>query len=235
MLLEIKHATVYYEKSMALDDVSLNVAEGEVVTIIGANGAGKSTLMRAISALVPLTSGEIWFLGQRIDRMPTHEIVRRGIGHIPEDRKLFPYLKVISNLKLGASLRKDKGGINRDMDEIFERFPILGERRNQLAGTLSGGQQQMLAIARGLMARPKLLLMDEPSLGLAPLMIDEVGRVIQYINKRGVSVLLVEQNVSLAFRISTRGYALQVGRVVFKGNVEQLKSPETIRKAYLGA
>jgi branched-chain amino acid transport system ATP-binding protein len=235
MLLEIKRATVYYEKSMALDDVSLNVAEGEVVTIIGANGAGKSTLMRAISALVPLTSGEIWFLGQRIDRMPTHEIVRRGISHIPEDRKLFPYLTVISNLKLGASLRKDKGGIHRDIDEIFERFPILGERRNQLAGTLSGGQQQMLAIARGLMARPKLLLMDEPSLGLAPLMIDEVGRVIQYINERGVSVLLVEQNVSLAFRISTRGYALQVGRVVFKGDVEQLKSPETIRKAYLGA
>jgi branched-chain amino acid transport system ATP-binding protein len=235
MLLEIKRATVYYEKSMALDDVSLNVAEGEVVTIIGANGAGKSTLMRAISALVPLTSGEIWFLGQRIDRMPTHEIVRRGISHIPEDRKLFPYLTVISNLKLGASLRKDKGGIHRDIDEIFERFPILEERRNQLAGTLSGGQQQMLAIARGLMARPKLLLMDEPSLGLAPLMIDEVGRVIQYINERGVSVLLVEQNVSLAFRISTRGYALQVGRVVFKGNVEQLKSPETIRKAYLGA
>ena len=235
MLLEIKHATVYYEKSMALDDVSLKVAEGEVVTIIGANGAGKSTLMRAISALVPLISGEIWFSGRRIDRIPTHEIVRMGIGHIPEDRKLFPYLTVMNNLKLGASLRKDKGGINRDIDEIFERFPILGERHNQLAGTLSGGQQQMLAIARGLMARPKLLLMDEPSLGLAPLMIDEVGRVIQYINERGVSVLLVEQNVSLAFRISTRGYALQVGKVVFKGNVEQLKSPETIRKAYLGA
>jgi branched-chain amino acid transport system ATP-binding protein len=234
MLLRVKNITAHYGKSMALDDVSLEVAEGSVVCIIGANGAGKSTILRVISGLTPLTSGEVWFRDKRIDGTEITESVKLGIVHIPEGRKLFPYLTVLSNLRLGASLRKDKPGIKKDMEEVFERFPVLWERRNQQAGTLSGGEQQMLAIARGLMAKPRLLLMDEPSLGLAPIMVDEVGRVIKDINQRGVSVLLVEQNVPLALRVANRGYALQVGRVVLEGDTDKFKSTETVRRAYLG-
>ena len=234
MLLEIKNITVHYGKAIAVDSVSLEVADGSVVCIIGANGAGKSTILRALSGLTPLTSGEIWFLNSRIDRMEAHDIVKLGLVHIPEGRKLFPYLTVLSNLKLGASLRKDKAGINKDLDEVFERFPILWERRNQQAGTLSGGEQQMLAIARGLMAKPKLLLMDEPSLGLSPIVVDELGKVIKDINQRGVSILLVEQNIPLALRVANRGYALQVGRVVLEGDIVEFKSTETVRRAYLG-
>jgi branched-chain amino acid transport system ATP-binding protein len=234
MLLSVKNITVHYGKSMAIKDVSLEVAEGSVVSIIGANGAGKSTILRALSGLMPLTAGKIWFLGKRIDGLATPETVKLGIAHIPEGRRLFPYLTVLNNLKLGASLRKDKAGINQDMDEVFERFPILRERRNQQAGILSGGEQQMLAIARGLMAKPKLLLMDEPSLGLSPLMVDRLGQVIKDINQSGVSVLLVEQNVPLALRVATRGYALQTGRVVLEGDVNEFKSTETVKRAYLG-
>jgi branched-chain amino acid transport system ATP-binding protein len=234
MLLEVKHITMHYGKSMALDNVSLEVAEGVVVTIIGANGAGKSTILRAISGLTPLTSGEIWFLNKRIDGMATTEIVKFGIAHIPEGRHLFPYLTVLSNLKLGASLRKDKAGINQDMDEVFERFPILWDRRNQQAGTLSGGEQQMLAIGRGLMTKPKLLLMDEPSLGLAPIVVDELARAIKDINQGGVSVLLVEQNVPLALGVASMGYALQVGRVVLEGDIDKIKSSDIVKRAYLG-
>jgi branched-chain amino acid transport system ATP-binding protein len=234
MLLEVKHITMHYGKSMALDDVSLEVAEEAVVTIIGANGAGKSTILRAISGLTPLTSGEIWFLNKRIDGMATTEIVKFGIAHIPEGRHLFPYLTVLSNLKLGASLRKDKAGINQDMDEVFERFPILWDRRNQQAGTLSGGEQQMLAIGRGLMTKPKLLLMDEPSLGLAPIVVDELARAIKDINQGGVSVLLVEQNVPLALGVASMGYALQVGRVVLEGDIDKIKSSDIVKRAYLG-
>jgi branched-chain amino acid transport system ATP-binding protein len=234
MLLEVKNITVHYGKSIALDNVSLEVAEGFVVSIIGANGAGKSTILGALSGLVPLTSGEIYFMNRRIDRTNPTEIVKLGIVHIPEGRQLFPYLSALSNLKLGASLRKDKAGINQDMDEIFERFPILWERRNQQAGTLSGGEQQMLAIARGLMAKPRLLLMDEPSLGLAPIVVEQLGEVIQDINQEGVSVLLVEQNVPLALRVANRGYALQTGRVVLEGDINEFKSAETVKRAYLG-
>jgi branched-chain amino acid transport system ATP-binding protein len=234
MLLEVKNITVHYGKSMAIEDVSLEVAEGSVVSIIGANGAGKSTILRAISGLVPLTSGEIWFQNQRIDGVLPIKIVKRGIIHIPEGRHLFPYLTVLSNLKLGASLRRNRAGINQDMDRVFKLFPVLWNRRSQQAGTLSGGEQQMLAIGRGLMAGPKLLLMDEPSLGLAPIVIEELGEVIKDINQAGVSVLLVEQNVPLALGIATRGYALQVGRVVLEGSIEKLRSSETISKAYLG-
>ncbi len=234
MLLEVKDITVHYGKSIALDDVSLAVAEGSVVSIIGANGAGKSTILRALSGLVPLTSGEIWFQNRRIDGLSPIKIVKLGIIQIPEGRHLFPYLTVLSNLKLGASLRRDKAGINQDMDRVFKLFPVLWNRRSQQAGTLSGGEQQMLAIGRGLMAKPKLLLMDEPSLGLAPIVIEELGEVIKNINQAGVSVLLVEQNVPLALGIATRGYALQVGRVVLEGSIEELRSSETISKAYLG-
>jgi len=234
MLLRVEGLTVHYGKAMAVDSVSLGVAEGAVVSIIGANGAGKSTIMRAISGLAPLTSGEIWFGDRRIDGMAVNEIVKLGIVHIPEGRKLFPYLTVLINLKLGASLRKDKAGINKDLDEIFEHFPILRKRRNQKAGTLSGGEQQMLAIARGLMANPKLLLMDEPSLGLAPIMVDELVPVIKNINQGGVSVLLVEQNIPLVLRVANSGYALQTGRVVLEGDINEFKSTETVKRAYLG-
>jgi branched-chain amino acid transport system ATP-binding protein len=235
VLLEVKNITVHYGKSMALDDVSLEVVEGFVVSIIGANGAGKSTILRALSGLTPLTSGEIWFLDRRIDGMATPEIVGLGIIHIPEGRHLFPYLSVLVNLKLGASVRKDKDGINKDIDKVFARFPVLWDRRNQKAGTLSGGEQQMLAIGRGLMAKPKLLLMDEPSLGLAPIVVEHLGEVIKDINQEGVSVLLVEQNIPLALQVATRGYALQVGRVVLEGDIDEFKSTEIVRRAYLGA
>jgi branched-chain amino acid transport system ATP-binding protein len=234
MLLGVKNITVHYGKSLALDDVSLEVAEGSVVSIIGANGAGKSTILRAISGLTPLTSGEIWFLNQKIDGMTTTDIVKLGIVHIPEGRQLFPYLTVLSNLKLGASLRNDTDGISKDLEEIYKLFPILQERRNQNAGTLSGGEQQMLAIARGLMAKPRLLLMDEPSMGLAPIVVERLGEVIKDINGRGVSILLVEQNVQLALGVATRGYALQVGKVVLEGNIDKIKSSDIISRAYLG-
>jgi branched-chain amino acid transport system ATP-binding protein len=234
MLLEIKEMTIYYGKSMAVQDVSLEVAEGTVVSIIGANGAGKSTILRALSGLVPSTSGEIRFKGNRIDGRETTEIVRLGISLVPEGRQLFPYLSVLSNLKLGATLRKDKEGISRSLEEVYKLFPRLEERRNQKAGTLSGGEQQMLAIGRGLMARPKLLCMDEPSLGLAPIVIEQLAEVIKDINQRGMSVLLVEQNVQLALGVASRGYALQVGKVVLEGDIETMKSSDIVKKAYLG-
>jgi branched-chain amino acid transport system ATP-binding protein len=234
MLLDVKNITVHYGKSIALDDISLEVAEGSVVSIIGANGAGKSTILKALSGLVPLSSGEIWFQGRRIDGVTTTDTVKLGIVQIPEGRWLFPHLTVLSNLQLGASLRKDREGINRDLDEVFERFTILRERRNQKAGTLSGGEQQMLAIARGLMASPKLLLMDEPSLGLAPIVVEELGEVIRDINQAGVSVLLVEQNVPLALGVASMGYALQTGRVVIEGDIAKIKSSDVVKRAYLG-
>jgi branched-chain amino acid transport system ATP-binding protein len=234
MLLEIKSIAVHYGKSMAIEDISIRVSEGTVVSIIGANGAGKTTILRALAGLKPLTSGEIWFMGNRIDGRETTDIVKLGVSLIPEGRQLFPYLTVLSNLKLGASLRKDKDEINRDLEEVYKLFPRLQERRNQKAGTLSGGEQQMLAIGRGLMAKPKLLCMDEPSLGLAPIVIEQLGEVIKDINRRGVGVLLVEQNVHLALGVANRAYALQVGRVVLEGDIEEMKSSDIVKRAYLG-
>jgi branched-chain amino acid transport system ATP-binding protein len=234
MLLSVKDITVHYGKAIAVDHVSLEVAEGAVVTIIGANGAGKSTILKALSGLISLTSGQIWFLDRRIDGMAPYHIVSLGLVQIPEGRRLFPYLTVLSNLKLGASLRKDKAGITKDMGEVFEHFPILKERRDQKAGTLSGGEQQMLAIARSLMAKPKLLLMDEPSLGLAPLLVNELVPIIKNINERGVGVLLVEQNVPLALKTATSAYALQVGKVILKGDIDQFRGSEIVKRAYLG-
>lgn len=234
MLLEIKDITVYYGKSMAIKDVSLSVPEGSVVSIIGANGAGKSTILRTLVGLQPLSSGEIYFQGQKISGKETCEIVKMGIILVPEGRQLFPHLSVLSNLKLGASLRKDREEINRSMEDVFNLFPRLRKGTNQKAGTLSGGEQQMLAIGRGLMAKPKLLCMDEPSLGLAPIVIDQLGEVVKDINSRGVSVLLVEQNVHLALEIASRGYALQVGKVVLEGEIATLKNSDIIKRAYLG-
>jgi branched-chain amino acid transport system ATP-binding protein len=234
MLLSVNDITVHYGKAIAVDHVSLEVADGAVVTIIGANGAGKSTILKALSGLIPLTSGEIWFQDRRIDGMAPYNIVNLGLVQIPEGRRLFPYLTVLSNLRLGASLRKDKAGITKDMDEVFEHFPILKERRDQKAGTLSGGEQQMLAIARSLMGKPRLLLMDEPSLGLAPLLVNELVPIIKNINERGVGVLLVEQNVPLALKTATSAYALQVGKVILKGDIDKFKGSEIVKRAYLG-
>ncbi len=234
MLLRVKDITVHYGKAIAVGNVSLEIAEGTVVTIIGANGAGKSTILKALSGLTPLTSGEIWFLDKRIDGMAPFNIVHLGLVQVPEGRRLFPYLTVLNNLKLGASLRKDKAGIKKDMDEVFEHFPILWERRSQKAGTLSGGEQQMLAIARSLMAKPKLLLMDEPSLGLAPKLVDELVPIIKNINQSGVGVLLVEQNVPLALQVAERAYALQVGKVILEGNIDEFEGSEIVKRVYLG-
>ena len=235
MLLRVKGLTVHYGKAIAVDNVSLEVAEGSVVSIIGANGAGKTTIMKALSGLTPLTSGEIVFLDQRVDRMSPPDIVKLGIVHIPEGRRLFPYLTVLSNLKLGASLRKDKDGIKKDMDEVFEHFPILRDRRNQKAGTLSGGEQQMLAIGRGLMAKPKLLLMDEPSLGLAPILVDELVPVIKNINQRGISVLLVEQNFVVASQLAESYVIIEEGQSVKSGRMADLVDDRETIHRYLGA
>jgi branched-chain amino acid transport system ATP-binding protein len=234
MLLRVSNLTVHYGKAIALENVSIEVAEGSVVTLVGANGAGKTTLLRAMSGLVPATSGEIWFKDKIINGLQAPKIVELGLVHIPQGRRLFPYLTVLSNLKLGASLRKDMQAVKQDLDNVFQHFPRLFERRNQKAGTLSGGEQQMVAIGRGLMADPKLLLMDEPSLGLAPLMVAELVPVIKFINARGISVLLVEQNVSLALAVASKGYALQVGRIVLEGDIEQFKTSEVVKTAYLG-
>ncbi len=234
MLLEIKGITVHYGKSMAVQDVSLGVPNGEIVSIIGANGAGKSTILWALTGLVPLRSGEIYFNGEKINGKETGDIVQRGIVLVPEGRQLFPYLSVLNNLKLGASLRKDREGISRSLEEVYTLFPRLKERTNQKAGTLSGGEQQMLAIGRGLMAKPSLLCMDEPSLGLAPIVVQRIGEVLKDINRRGVSVLLVEQNVNLAMGVASRGYALQVGRVVQEGDITSMKNSDIVKKAYLG-
>ena len=234
MLLEMKNITVHYGKSMAIEDVSFSVPEGSVVSVIGANGSGKSTVLKALVGLAPLSSGEIFFKGKRIDGMPTTDIVRQGVVVVPEGRQLFPYLSVLSNLKLGASLRKDADGIARDLEDVYHLFPRLRERASQKAGTLSGGEQQMLAIGRGMMAKPTLLCMDEPSLGLAPIVIEQLGEVIKDINKRGVSVLLVEQNVHLALGVAHAACAFQVGRVVLQGDIETMKSSDIVKRAYLG-
>ena len=235
MLLKVSNLAVNYGKAVALDHVSMDMEEGSVVMLVGANGAGKTTLLRTMSGLIQAISGEIWFRGQKINGLPAPRIVEMGLVHIPQGRRLFPFLTVLSNLKLGASLRKDKQAVKADLENVFQHFPRLYERRNQKAGTLSGGEQQMAAIGRGLMASPKLLLMDEPSLGLAPLMVAELVPVIKYIHERGISVLLVEQNVSLALKVASKGYALQVGRIVLEGDVEQFQTSEVVRTAYLGS
>lgn len=235
MLTKTKNITVHYNKAKAVDDVSFEVPEGAVVTIIGSNGAGKSTILRALSGLVSLTSGEIWFCDERINELKAHEIVKRGLIHVPEGRRLFPQLTVLSNLRLGAYLLKDRSSIKRNMDEVFSHFPRLKERLTQKAGTLSGGEQQMLSIGRALMGKPKLLLMDEPSLGLSPLLVDELAPIIKNINLLGVGVILVEQNVPLALKVADSGYVLHLGKIVQEGSCDELKGSETVKQAYLGA
>jgi len=234
MLLNVKNLTVHYSKALAVEKVYLEVQKGKIVIVVGSNGAGKTTILKVISGLMAPTSGEVWFSGKRIDGMQAFEIARLGLVHIPEGRRLFPYLTVLENLKLGASTRKDEMGIKKEMEKIFESFPILRERRDQKAVSLSGGEQQMLAIGRALMAKPGLLMLDEPCLGLAPVVIDELYSIIRNINESGVSVLLVEQNVSLALRLGSYGYVLEVGSVILQGDMNELRDNEIINRAYLG-
>ena len=233
-MLEVKGINVYYGAIHAIKGISLSVDEGEIVTLIGANGAGKSTTLRTISGLLKPKTGEINFLGKNIAGMAAHKIVREGISQVPEGRRIFAEMTVQENLELGAFTRSDKDEIQKDFKMVFGRFPRLEERRLQLAGTLSGGEQQMLAMGRALMSRPKLLLLDEPSMGLAPLLIREIFNIIVDINKTGTTVLLVEQNANMALSIANRAYVLETGRITISGDAKELAASEDIRKAYLG-
>ena len=233
-MLKIDNIDVYYGAIHALKGISLEVKEGEIVTLIGANGAGKSTMLRTISGLLKPKTGSITFLGQDIAGVRAHEIVKKGISQVPEGRRVFAEMTVMENLDLGAFVRKDKAGIQQDLKHVFELFPRLEERKNQSAGTLSGGEQQMLAMGRALMSRPKLLLLDEPSMGLAPLLIKEIFNIIVDINKSGTTVLLVEQNANMALSIANRAYVLETGRITLSGSAKELAASEDVRKAYLG-
>jgi branched-chain amino acid transport system ATP-binding protein len=230
----VQNLRVFYERVEALKGISIDVESGAIAALIGANGAGKSTTLRAISGLVGVSSGEIYFQGKKIDGLSPQEIVRAGIAHVPEGRRVFPYMSVKENLMLGAFRRKDKEGIRGDLEGVFEHFPILKERRSQSAGSLSGGEQQMLAIGRAMMSKPQLLLLDEPSLGLAPLMVKEVGRIIVDINQRKVGIILVEQNAQMALRLAKKGYVLETGSIALQGEASELIDNEHVRKAYLG-
>ena len=234
-MLSVTNMHVHYGAIRALDGVSLNVSEGEIVTMIGANGAGKSTTIRAISGLVRPTEGQIVFEGKSIQGVPVHQVVALGIGQSPEGRRVFANMSVRENLELGAYTRhKHRAEVDSDMERTFTLFPRLKEREAQLAGTLSGGEQQMLAIGRALMARPRLLLLDEPSLGLAPFLVQAIFQIIQDINRQGVTVLLVEQNANQALKIAHRGYVLETGRVVLADTASNLLQNDLVRKAYLG-
>jgi branched-chain amino acid transport system ATP-binding protein len=234
MLLELKNVRIHYDKVEAVKGISLKVEEGSICTLIGANGAGKTTTLKAISGLKKLTTGEIWFEGKRIDGLPPHRVVGLGIAHVPEGRRLFGLMTVRHNLRIGAYLQKNGAEVDKSFQEVFHHFPILSQRQNQLAKTLSGGEQQMVAMGRALMARPKVILMDEPSLGLAPIMVAEIARIIENFKKEGFSVVLVEQNASLALRLADRGYVLETGRVALEGAGGELTDNEYVKKAYLG-
>jgi branched-chain amino acid transport system ATP-binding protein len=233
-MLGVSGINVSYGGAHVLWDVSIDVAEGEMVTVVGSNGAGKSTLLKAISGLVHPTTGEITFRGQRIDHQPPYRIVEMGIAHIPEGRKLFPQLTVLENLWLGAYTKRAHEKKKETLEQVFKRFPILKERQKQLASTLSGGEQQMLAIARGLMSQPELLVLDEPSLGLAPKLVMQVFDSIREIRQTGVEVLLVEQNVRHALELADRAYVLETGRVTLEGPCRELINDEHVKKAFLG-
>ena len=234
-MLELRGVNVFYGAVQALREVSLRVDEGEIVTLIGANGAGKSTTLMAISGIVPPRRGEILFAGRPIHGLAPDRIVRLGLCQVPEGRRIFPELTVAENLDMGAFLRRDRQGIERDRQELYELFPILHQRRHQPGGNLSGGEQQMLAISRALMARPRLLLLDEPSMGLAPLITRQIFEIIKTINReRNTTVFLVEQNANLALQTADRGYVLENGRIVLQGRAEALLNDENVQKAYLG-
>lgn len=234
-MLKLRDIRTFYGNIMALKGVSIDISEGEVITLIGANGAGKSTTLMSICGIVPPRSGEILFMGQPIHEMTPDRIVSLGISQVPEGRRIFPYLSVTENLDMGAFLRKDRENVKRDMEYIFELFPILAERRSQSGGTLSGGEQQMLAISRALMAKPRLLLLDEPSLGLAPLVVRQIFDIITKVNsEQGTTIFLVEQNANLALKAAHRGYVMENGRITLSDSAENLLANEDVKKAYLG-
>ena len=234
MLLEIRGVHVHYHKVAALKGIDMEVPEDGIVTIIGANGAGKSTTLRAISGLVRISQGEILFAGMRIDRLPPEKIVALGIAHVPEGRRIFPDLTVEENLGTGAFLRSDTAEIAKDLDEVYHHFPRLKERRKQWARSLSGGEQQMLAIGRALMSRPKMLVLDEPSMGLSPVMVQEIARIVRDIVARGVPVVLVEQNAELALRLARYAYVLETGSIALQGPAHELHDNAHVKRAYLG-
>ncbi|HEU3173881.1 ABC transporter ATP-binding protein [Streptococcus pneumoniae] len=233
-MLKVENLSVHYGMIQAVRDVSFEVNEGEVVSLIGANGAGKTTILRTLSGLVRPSSGKIEFLGQEIPKMPAQKIVAGGLSQVPEGRHVFPGLTVMENLEMGAFLKKNREENQANLKKVFSRFPRLEERKNQDAATLSGGEQQMLAMGRALMSTPKLLLLDEPSMGLAPIFIQEIFDIIQDIQKQGTTVLLIEQNANKALAISDRGYVLETGKIVLSGTGKELASSEEVRKAYLG-
>jgi branched-chain amino acid transport system ATP-binding protein len=234
MMLEVKDLHVAYGRVRAVKGISFAVDEGQVVTLVGTNGAGKTTTLKTISGLLQPESGEIWFDGKRIDGTPAHEVVTRGLAHSPEGRRIFPRLTVEENLMLGAFARKDRAGVSKDLNRAFDLFPILRERRAQPAGTFSGGEQQMLAIGRAMMSKPKLLMLDEPSMGLSPLMMQRIMSTIKELQAEGVTILLVEQNAQAALSLADHGYVLEVGKIVLDGTGRALLTDENVRKAYLG-
>jgi len=233
-MLEIKNLNVHYGVIHALKDASLTVNKGEIVTLIGANGAGKTTTLRTISGLNKASGGQILLEGKDITNVPAPKRVEMNLSQVPEGRRIFPAMTIVENLEMGSYLRKDKANIKRDMEHVYELFPILGKRKKQLAGTLSGGEQQMLAMGRALMSKPKILLLDEPSMGLAPLLVREIFEIIKSINAEGTTILLVEQNAKMALSIAHRAYVIETGAIVMSGTGEELAKSDEIRKAYLG-
>jgi branched-chain amino acid transport system ATP-binding protein len=233
-LLEVNDIHTYYGHIHALKGISITVEKGEIVTLIGANGAGKTTTLKTISGLLHPRAGTISLQGEKISGLPAHEIVTRGISQAPEGRQIFTRLTVLENLEMGAYARKDKQEIQKDLDHVFQLFPRLAERRTQAGGTLSGGEQQMLAMGRALMSRPRVLLLDEPSMGLAPVLVDTIFDIIKALNDEGVTILLVEQNAARALSVASRGYVLETGRIILQGNSKELAANEQVRKAYLG-
>ena len=234
MLLDIKDITVHYGKVSAIRNINIGVDEGSIVTLIGANGAGKSTTLRAISGLNHPSTGEIWFQSHRIDKLPPEKINQAGIAQVPEGRRVFPQMSVRENLMMGAFLRSDSQGIERDLGVVFRHFPVLKERQKQAGGTLSGGEQQMLAMGRALMSNPRLILMDEPSLRLSPIMCQEIAKIIKDIHEEGRTIVLVEQNARLALALAEKGYVLETGNIVLEGPAKELQQNEKVKKAYLG-
>ena len=233
-LLEIENLEVNYGMIKALKGVSFEVNKGEIIALIGANGAGKTTTLHAISGILPSASGKIIYNGQNITKTPAHKIVKLGISQVPEGRRVFSQLSVFENLLMGAYTRRDKSEINEDLEKIYERFPRLEERKNQIAGTLSGGEQQMLAMGRALMSKPEIILLDEPSMGLSPIFVSEIFDIIKALNEGGTTVLLVEQNAKKALSIADRAYVLETGNVVLSGKAQNIMNDDTVKKAYLG-
>ena len=233
-MLEVKDLVVAYGKVKAVKGISFTVEQGQVVSLLGTNGAGKTTTLRTISGLLRPESGEIWFEGERIDRVPAHKVVMRGLAHSPEGRRIFPRLTVEDNLLLGAFARKDAAGVATDLERVYDLFEILRERRTQPAGTFSGGEQQMLAIGRAMMSRPRLLMLDEPSMGLSPLMMQRIMSTIRALQAEGVTILLVEQNAAAALKLSDRAYVLEVGQITLEGTGQQLLGDDRVKRAYLG-